>query len=182
MAESTESAIKVFTYLLKFETVSSAGHLNGAYDACAQYILAHFLHLGTQTTAMTALVLPESKPNKPIVCVEWLGSDPSLPCLFWNSHYDVVPIMPEHWTVPAFEAHRQDGRIYGRGAQDMKSVCAQYMVAIAALVEEGFVPNRTFRLSFVPDEEISGAHGMGILLASDWFKAHKIAIAFDEGS
>jgi aminoacylase len=33
----------------------------------------------------------------------------------------------------------------------------------------------------VPDEEISGAHGMGIMLLSAWFKSRQVAIAFDEG-
>ena len=63
----------------------------------------------------------------------------------------------------------------------MKSVCAQYIVAITTLVNSGYVPTRSLRLSFVPDEEISGAHGMGILLKSDWFKRRQVAIAFDEG-
>lgn len=50
-----------------------------------------------------------------------------------NSHYDVVPVMPECWTEAepfAGAVVETDGgrRIYGRGAQDMKSVCVQYMV------------------------------------------------------
>ena len=99
-----EAEIKVFTDLLKFETVYSQGHLNGSYMACAMYIIQFFTDLAHSTNVpLTAHVLQESKPNKPIVCVEWPGTDPSLPCLFWNSHYDVVPIMAEHWTVPAFE-------------------------------------------------------------------------------
>ena len=100
-----DEAIKVFTDLLKFETVSSQGHINGSYSECAEYIIQLFTGLSTKTNNMTVHVLPDSKPNKPIVCVEWLGSDQTLPCLFWNSHYDVVPIMAEHWTVPAFEVH-----------------------------------------------------------------------------
>jgi len=79
------------------------------------------------------------------------------------------------------QAHRENGRIYGRGAQDMKSVCAQYMVAVTTLLHSGYTPVRTCRFSFVPDEEISGQHGMGILLTSAWFKSHSIAVAFDEG-
>lgn len=63
----------------------------------------------------------------------------------------------------------------------MKSVCAQYIVAITTLIHSGYVPTRTCRLSFVPDEEISGQHGMGILLNSEWFKQRRVAIAFDEG-
>ena len=63
----------------------------------------------------------------------------------------------------------------------MKSVCAQYIVAISRLLKDNYQPVRTMRLSFVPDEEISGAHGMGILLHSEWFRNHSVAIAFDEG-
>lgn len=63
----------------------------------------------------------------------------------------------------------------------MKSVCAQYIVAVTTLAHEGYEPTRTLRLSFVPDEEISGQHGMGILLTSEWFQARPVAIAFDEG-
>jgi acetylornithine deacetylase/succinyl-diaminopimelate desuccinylase-like protein len=98
-----EAAVKVFTDLLKFETVSSKGHINGSYSACAQYIIQIFTALASNANNITAHILPESKPDKPIVCVEWPGSDQTLPCIFWNSHYDVVPIMAEHWTVPAFE-------------------------------------------------------------------------------
>ena len=42
-----------------------------------------------------------------------------------NSHYDVVPVANEHWTVPPFDAVMEGDRIYGRGSQDMKCVCAQ---------------------------------------------------------
>jgi hypothetical protein len=78
-----------------------------------------------------------------------------------NSHYDVVPVMKEHWTMPAFEGKitTVDGeqRLYGRGAQDMKPVCIQYIVAISRLVAAGVVPRRDVHLSFVPDEETGGS-------------------------
>lgn len=32
----------------------------------------------------------ELVPNKPIVLATWPGSDPSLPSILLNSHYDVV--------------------------------------------------------------------------------------------
>ena len=56
-----------------------------------------------------AFTLPESVPNKPIIIGSWqgfvllyfhnlpifLGSNPSLPSILLNSHYDVVPIVIE---------------------------------------------------------------------------------------
>ena len=71
---------------------------------------------------------------KPVVVAKWTGSDSSAPALLLNSHYDVVPTMAEHWTKPTFAGHIEDvdgeTRIYGRGTQDMKLVCIQYLVAV----------------------------------------------------
>ena len=70
----------------------------------------------------------------------------------------------------------------------MKCVCVQYLVALqrirAKLEEDGkdcqFL--RTVRLSWVPDEEIGGTDGMGILLNSSWFKEVPVGVALDEVS
>lgn len=115
-----------------------------------------------------------------MVVAAWTGSEPDLPCILLNSHYDVVPAMQELWTVPAFEGVLRDGRIYGRGAQDMKCVCVQYIVALRKMRTSGFVPRRTVVLSFVPDEEIGGG-GMRRLMSSSFFRGLKIGIALDEG-
>lgn len=44
----------------------------------------------------------------------------------------------------------EDGLIYGRGAQDMKSVAVQYIEAIRKLKESRVKLKRTIHLSFVP--------------------------------
>ncbi|RLN02676.1 hypothetical protein BBJ28_00021904, partial [Nothophytophthora sp. Chile5] len=75
-----------------------------------------------------------------------------------------------------------DGRIYGRGAQDMKNVCIQYVEAVHQLMVSGFTPKRNIYLLFVPDEEIGGAEGMDVFLDTKQFKSiGPIAFAFDEG-
>lgn len=95
--------------------------------------------------------------------------------------------MPDHWSQPAFDGSIVDvdgeKRVYGRGTQDMKLVCIQYLVAISRLIDAGVTPERSVVLSFVPDEEVGGA-GMAWFLQSDWYAAElegKVAIAFDEG-
>lgn len=169
-------AIEDFLSLLRFETVSGNGPLNDSYNKCGKW-LTHTLNALGMDNVQT---LPESLTNKPIIVATWRGTS-DLPAILLNSHYDVVPIMIEHWTVPAWEGFRKDSRIYGRGAQDMKCVCAQYLVALRKLKAVGFRPVRTIHISYVPDEEIGGSGGMGILLQSDWYSDIKIDLALDEG-
>ena len=54
-----------------------------------------------------------------------LGAQPSLPSLLLCCHTDVVPANESLWTQPAFHGTLVDGKIFGRGAQDMKSVGVQ---------------------------------------------------------
>jgi len=135
-------------------------------------------------------VLPESPDHSPVVMACWEGSQPSLPILLLNSHYDVVPAERNDWTVDPFGgvcvSMEGKTRIYGRGTQDMKCVCVQYIQAIRVLsMRENFKPTRSIWLSFVPDEEIGGG-GMAALLESEWYKDINkcnggIALALDEG-
>ena len=67
--------------------------------------------------------------------------------LLFNGHLDVVPGSPEQF-VPL----RRDGRLYGRGAYDMKGALAAMMVATAELAASG-LRGAMLELMVVPDEE-----------------------------
>ena len=91
----------------------------------------------------------------PIMVMTWPGTEPSLPAVMLNSHTDVVPVFPEHWTYPPFDAHKDaKGDIYGRGTQDMKCVGIQHIEAVRRLREQGKTFKRTIHLVFVPEEEV----------------------------
>jgi len=78
------------------------------------------------------------------------GSDRPLVCL--AGHTDVVPPGPrERWRAEPFAPTEADGRLYGRGAADMKSSLAAFVVAV-----EDFV-------AAVPDHQGS----IALLLTSD---------------
>jgi len=79
--------------------------------------------------------------------------------LMLNGHMDVVPALtPQLWTTPPFTPTRRNGRLYGRGAADMKSGFAIGVLALRAVL--AVVP-RLFdrqRLGFlaVIEEECTG--------------------------
>jgi aminoacylase len=129
-------------------------------------------------------LLKEAPKHSPVVVAHWPGNDPTLPVLLLNGHYDVVPAETDRWSVPPFAALRQDGKIYGRGTQDMKCVCMQYLEAIRTIVRSHpeWRPERSIYLTFVPDEEVGGS-GMAAFLDSELYKDELpgIALALDEG-
>ena len=84
-----------------------------------------------------ALEVHEVAPGRPNV-LAWLGDAGSGPSLLLEGHTDVVTEGdPAEWTHPPFAAEVVDGRIYGRGAADMKSGLAAAMIATAALRRSG---------------------------------------------
>ncbi len=79
--------------------------------------------------------------------------------LLFNGHTDVVPPGPrESWEHDPWSATVADGRIYGRGASDMKSGVTAIIMAAECFLGVGLKPKGDVILDFVVDEELSG-HG-----------------------
>ena len=91
------------------------------------------------------------KATKPVIVISWIGTEPTLPAILLNSHMDVVPVFAEKWTHPPFGADiDSEGRIFARGAQDMKCVGVQYLAAVRALIRNGTRLRRSIHIMFVP--------------------------------
>ncbi|MCT2591652.1 M20/M25/M40 family metallo-hydrolase [Streptomyces sp. N2-109] len=88
------------------------------------------------------------------------GSKPAgkKPLLFLG-HSDVVPATGDTWTVEPFAGHIEDGRLYGRGALDMKGVNAAFVAALLRHVREGARFDRDIVFWSDCDEE-QGPHGV----------------------
>ena len=124
----------------------------------------------------------ECAPGKPTLIITWEGVDPSLPSVMLNSHMDVVPVFPEHWKYPPFSGYKDEkGNIYGRGTQDMKCIGIQHFEAVKRLKIQGKRMNRTVHITFVPDEEIDGVHGMLGFVKTEEFKSLNVGFSMDEG-
>lgn len=77
------------------------------------------------------------------------------PSLLLNGHVDVVPAGdPRDWSYPPWSATVSDGRIYGRGAVDMKGGLACALYAAKAIVDAGAdLPGRLLVTSVVGEED-----------------------------
>ncbi len=175
--------VEVFRDFLRIRTESTLGPSSGSYAEAASFLSSFAKeHLGFSESDIQVIENVEGKPN---VLLTWRGSDPTLPCILLNSHYDVVPVMESEWRVDPWAAHIEkidgtdDRRIVARGTQDMKCVCIQYLAAVYNLQRSDFQPTRSVILMFVPDEEIGGAHGMGTMVPH--IKTMNVGIALDEG-
>lgn len=80
------------------------------------------------------------------------------PHFCFAGHTDVVPVgEASAWTVDPFAADIKDGRLYGRGAADMKSAVAAFAAAAERIVRTGF--KGSISLLITGDEEGPSVNG-----------------------
>ena len=74
--------------------------------------------------------------------------------LVFAGHTDVVPTGPvEQWTSHPFTPTHRDGKLYGRGACDMKTSVAAFVVSIEEFLQGTPDPKLTLALLLTSDEE-----------------------------
>lgn len=77
--------------------------------------------------------------------------------LLFNGHVDVIPAgAQESWQHGSWSGDLADGRLYGRGASDMKSGLAAMTMAVKAILESGIRLRGDLILEYTVDEELSG--------------------------
>ncbi|KAK4878822.1 hypothetical protein RN001_011328 [Aquatica leii] len=164
-------AVENFREYLRIPSV----HPNISYDASVAFLRKLAKDIGLQFKVY------EHFPGKPVVVISWIGQEPNLPSILLNNHMDVVPASEEVWVHKPFAADiDENGDIYGRGAQDMKSGSIQYLEAIRRLKKDGVKTRRTVHVSFMPDEEIGSDAGMKDFANSKDFEDLHVGFAMDE--
>jgi succinyl-diaminopimelate desuccinylase len=84
----------------------------------------------------------------------WARRGRGSPLLCFAGHTDVVPTGPlEQWASDPFTPMIRDGSLYGRGAADMKSAIASFVVAVEAFVRECPAHGGAIALLITSDEE-----------------------------
>ena len=157
--------------LIRFPTVNPPGE---AYRPCAEFLGARLRKLGFETEFIRAEGAPGDSDRYPRVNVvaRFDGRSPG-PCVHFNSHIDVVEA-GDGWTVDPFAGVVKDGRVYGRGACDMKGGLAASVIAVEAFVEVYPDFPGAIEISGTADEESGGFGGVAHLARLGYFSKPKV--------
>ena len=90
-------------------------------------------------------------PGRPNVIATLEGGGGDGPTLMFEGHTDVVT-EGDGWTVDPFGGEVRDGRLWGRGAADMKGGLAAMLFATHALASRGPFPGRVVLAALVDEE------------------------------
>ena len=146
--------------LIRIPTVNPPGE---NYEDCARFIGRRLSACGFDVEYHAALGRPEHTQAHPRVNVVGARAGSARgPVVHLNGHLDVVPA-GAGWTVDAFGGEVREGRIWGRGACDMKAGIAAAVYAAEALRRAGITPRGTIELSATVDEESGGFAGVAWL-------------------
>ncbi len=94
-------------------------------------------------------------------------------CVHFNGHHDVVET-GHGWTVDPFGGEVRDGRVYGRGACDMKGGIASAVIAAEAFLDTCPDFRGAVEISATADEESGGYGGVAYLAEHGYFDPGRV--------
>ncbi len=165
-----EEALDILTRYLRIDTSNPPGREAPA----ARFLGALLEREGIETRYF------ETAPDREILYARVPG-DGSKRGLMLANHLDVVPPEPRYWTVPPFEGIQRGGRIYGRGALDMKGFAVMQLITLLLAKRQRLPLTRDLVFCAVPDEEALGTYGMRWLCEQHPELVDGIEYALNEG-
>jgi succinyl-diaminopimelate desuccinylase len=167
----TDELVDLTAELIRFPTVNPPGE---AYGPCAEYLAQRLRKSGFETEFIRGEGTPGDTDRYPRInmVARFDGRVPG-PTVHFNSHIDVVEA-GDGWTVDPFAGIVKDGRVYGRGACDMKGGLAASIVAAEAFMETYPDFPGAIEISGTVDEESGGFGGVAYLAAKGYFSRPKV--------
>jgi acetylornithine deacetylase/succinyl-diaminopimelate desuccinylase-like protein len=158
--EAAGEGVGLLQELIHFETVNSGVMPTGNELPLCRYLRGWLAGEGIDSQVL------ESGENRGNLVARLPGSSGS-PRLLFMGHVDVVPVEdPRAWRYPPFSGALADGRIWGRGAADMKDMVAAELMALVLLRRAGVALRGDLVVVSAADEETGGQYGFG------WLAAH----------
>ncbi len=162
-----DDAVRLLADLVRVPTINPPGA-----DVPGAELIAHELDRRGLAPELTQI-----GPGQANVTARLRGTGEA-PALLFNGHIDVVPPGEVPWSRPPFSAQVEGGRLYGRGASDMKSGLAAMLLAFDAVSRGNTRLRGDLIFSAVSDEEI-GASG-SLRLVSDGLTRNVGAVVIGE--
>ncbi|MGY6710313.1 MAG: acetylornithine deacetylase/succinyl-diaminopimelate desuccinylase family protein [Rhizobiaceae bacterium] len=166
-----QAVVSLTQDLIRFPTVNPPGE---AYTPCAEFIAAYMRRLGFQTQLIRGEGTPGDTNRFPRtnVVARREGRSPG-PVVHFNSHIDVVE-EGHGWTVDPFAGVVKDGKVYGRGACDMKGGMAASIIAVEAFLQVYPDFPGAIEVSGTVDEESGGFGGVAYLAKQGFFSKPRV--------
>ncbi len=157
--------------LIRFPTINPPGD---AYTPCAEYVGNRLRKAGFQIEYIRAHDTPGDSDQFPRtnVIARREGARAGKTVHF-NSHIDVVEA-GSGWTVDPFGGEIKDGKVYGRGACDMKGGLAASIIAAECYIAENPGFSGAIEISGTVDEESGGFGGVAHLAKMGLFSKPRV--------
>ncbi|PWJ77597.1 succinyl-diaminopimelate desuccinylase [Pseudaminobacter salicylatoxidans] len=166
-----DELVELTADLIRFPTVNPPGE---AYRPCAEYIGERLKKRGFGVEYVRGEGTPGDTDRYPRtnVVARFDGRSPG-PTVHFNSHIDVVEA-GDGWTVDPFAGIVKDGRVYGRGACDMKGGLAASIIAAEAFMDVYPDFPGAIEISGTVDEESGGFGGVAYLAGKGYFSKPRV--------
>jgi succinyl-diaminopimelate desuccinylase len=166
-----EDLIALTQDLIRIPTLNPPGE---AYLEICEYLQRRLLSSGFSVKLVRALQTPGDSERYPRwnVIARREGARPG-ECVHFNSHTDVVAA-GRGWTFDPFGGDLHDGKIYGRGACDMKGGLAASIIAAEAFIATCPEFEGAIEISGTADEETGGYGGVAYLAEQGFFSPQRV--------
>ena len=158
--------------LIRVNTVNPPGNETAAAELLRDYLEANGVRCELYARTPERANLVARLPGR--------GTGPRLALL---SHTDTVLADPAEWAVDPWSGELREGKVWGRGALDMKGQVAASAVALASLAREGFEPCGDLIFAATADEEVGDDPDFGLSwLVREHREAIRAEYALNEGA
>lgn len=162
LAAQQDAILERLCTLIRFPSVSTDPAFAAGMCGAREFLLDRLRSIG-----LTEVRLLEAPGGQPAIFGAWTCAGPDKPTIMIYGHYDVQPADPlELWQSPPFEPTIRDGRLYARGASDVKGSTTVAVEAVAGfLAVEGGCPVNV--KLFLEGEEEVGSPSLPALIEAN---------------
>jgi len=169
--DQREALVELTRELVQIPTINPPG---AAYRACARLLGNRLGHSGFEVGYLRAEgALGDSERYPRINLIARYEGRATGPCVHFNGHLDVVE-PGQGWSLNPFAGVVHHGRLYGRGACDMKGGIAAAVIALESVIAAGIRFAGALEFSGTVDEESGGHAGVAWLAGQGWFSPPRV--------